>query len=330
MSARIYSLEEFRQSKIAEAVSMNDKKVASGGTKTTLVRRVVRAERPVKPFVRAGHSVLQLRDKLVPAINKFDPQYLLMPATKDLDPFWAGLTVEKAWFNAVYPPLSFMHMMLRDHPQAFTETIRDVEVNFLQDYHRTMNNFNNLYMRGIEGRGRSREPQGALSEDQGIRLSTLLYILLRTADMSEGIQIDSMGHFCNEWSGNPKKFSPKYLDFRKYSDRMKTSYYTGLPAQQFLFRAIPEYKSSRSTWIFDLSDVDILNNDQNYAELDYQGLVGLLDTCSSSLSATHNQTVVVLKYSEEMMSLLRGSLPRRLHLDTSFGHRTIVVTNFDF
>lgn len=330
MSNVICMSEYIKSRRAARVVSMQEQKQAVGGSSTRVRARQRQTDRALRPIINTGASLYLIRDKLMAGIKRFGPDHLIMPATKDLDPYFAGLDVDSAWFNSLYPPLAFLHYMLQQYTQDLVGTIHGTKVETQSDYHRIVNSFNNLYIRGLEGRGRGIPgcTPGLLSEDQAIRMAALFYAVLRTTDLSDGIQVDSMGHFCNRWSERPRTVTANYLEFRAYADRLKDCYFAGLSTKQFLFRALPKYKDTRSTWLFDLSDIDILGNEQNYAEMDYQELVSILDLCSSQLSSTGHQTAVVLPYSDEMLNALRGTLPRRLHIDTSFGRRTLVVTNY--
>lgn len=325
--AKIYDLMQYKMMNGKAAMeAIVEQKVVNGVT--TRVRKYTSGQYPVKPFISAGPSVTLVRDSLVKAIESFAPDVLLLPATKDLDPVWSGVRTEQVWANSLYPPFTHLHQVLRYYTSEFIATVKDFPVYSQQDYHRTLNSFNELYMRGLDGRG-SGNPRGTLSVDQAIRMAALFYAVINTADAAGGLQVDIAGHVCNEWSGRQRVFDLNFFNTGKMADRLSGVYFAGLPMKQFLARVIPEYASQRGTWLFDLSDVDVFDPG-NYAGMGYQDLIELIDITSIALSSQHHQTIIVLPYTDQLMDAIRGVIPKRLHIETKLGKRTCIVTNFDF
>ncbi len=279
------------------------------------------------PLFAAGDSLLVVRDKLAEAIRTHDPEYLFMPITADLEPFWE-LDVQKGWFNSSCSPFTALFMAVREYPREFAQLVDGRLVNYQRDYDKLLDSFNRVYIKALENNG-SGQPKGTLSKDEFLRMTSLFYCLLATADRTHGMVFDKMGHLCNGWGRRSRivSLSSKLASF--YSDRLKQCKFTGVEWQQFMFLSMSEHRQDRCSWLFNLTRFDAVEGSKEW-NFTLQDFIQILDMVRN-LDPYEHQVTIVLQNTQEIRHFMRSFYKIGLKFDdTILGRNYSVVSNYVF
>jgi len=156
----------------------------------------------LSPIFYSEDTLYLVRNKLSQFFEKYERDTLIMPFTKDLEPYWVS-DIERAWFNYEFFPYTVLHCVLRDYPMEFIQMVDGICVDS-SDYHRELvDDFNKIYMRALKNKGGG-FPKGTLSEDEFIRLASTFYILLMSSNLTLGLDFNGLGLVQNKWNGRPK------------------------------------------------------------------------------------------------------------------------------
>ena len=279
------------------------------------------------PLFVARDSLIVVREAIAEAVNRHQPEYLFMPITADLEPFWE-LDVEKGWFNSSIAPYTSLFMAVRDYALEFTQLVDGRLVNYQRDYDRLLDAFNKTYVRALESKG-SGWPKGTLSKDEFLRMTSLFYCLLMTADRTEGMVFDKMGHLCNGWNGESKIVSMNYKLASFYAERLAKCDFAGVEWQQFMFQAMSEHRMDRVSWVFNLTRFDVMEGSKDW-NFDFQSFVQLLDMVRL-LDPTYHQVTIVMQNDDKIRQFMREFCGMGLRFDDkTAGHKVSVATNYKF
>jgi len=279
------------------------------------------------PLFTARDTLLVIRNYLSEAINRHDPDYVFMPITNDLEPFWE-MNIERGWFNSAFPPFTALFLALREFPLEFTQLVDGRMVNYDKDYGKILADFNRVYIRALTSKGGG-WPKGTLSKDEFLRMCALFYIILMSSDRTQGVVFDSMGHLCNGWSGEPKLVNMSYKLAGYYSERLKACRFTAVDWQQFMFQSMSEHREDTVSWLFNLTRFDAVEGATSW-DFSFKDYIQLLDM-TRLLDPEYHQVTVVLQNTSELRYFMNGVYNKGLYFDDkSLGRKFSVVSNYKF
>lgn len=277
-----------------------------------------------QPLFTSSDTLMLSREKIGAMISRHQTEYLFMPVTRDLEPLWE-LDIEKGWFNSTDPMYTALFMVIRDYPLEFTQLVDGSLVNYQEDYDKILEGFNKIYVRALENKG-SGWPKGVLSKDEMLRMTSLFYKLLMTADRTSGVTFDTMGHMCNGWSGEPRLVNLNFKLAGFFSERLKCCNFAGISWEQFVFQALSAYRHERTTWLFNLTGEDL---DQSEGQVGHQGFLQILDMMRL-LDPNEHQVMVAVSKTDKLGSVLSGLYRLGMYYNTDdFGTQMGLVSNFD-
>jgi hypothetical protein len=240
-------------------------------------------------------EVLNCIPPLEDNINK-----LFMPFTFNAEPFYS-LGVEECYFNHRYEPFTVLFYVMRDHYTDLYDFVSGVVVASEDQYEEYRYQFNKIFKRVLEGKGRGRT-KGLCSEDEMIRIGSLFYILQKSCQ-NVALEIDSDRMFLNKWNGQMTKISTSLKEFSHYAEKLKKVSMSGLDWKNFFFRYVNE-TDENSLWIFHLPKAEDFEEssavEQEFTYLEYYHLFDNL----LAISKRGGSILLLIEHEEELLENL--------------------------
>lgn len=215
-------------------------------------------DRADKPLFQTSHSLKPIRREIVDAmpdeVNQFGQRQLafsqiFMPFVQDADPFWIG-GVDRGAFNQSYAPFSVVYYVIREHTEEFLHMVDGQVVESEQDYNRVLDQFNKIFSRVLQGRGRG-TIRGYCSTDEMIRIGSLFFLLQMTCDQSQGLVLDADRGFASGWCGKKVQIDLPIKKLSQYARKIKNVYMSDMAWHRFMYRYVPN-TDSQTMWFFNV------------------------------------------------------------------------------
>lgn len=174
-----------------------------------------------------------------------------VPHTNNLVPLWQT-DFENAQINFNYSPFVSMFYVIREHPNQFYDMASGHIVRCESDYKEKRKEFNNLYMKILNGGGNGLE-NGLCSLEEMIRLGSLFYVILQTSDTSKGLQIDNEKRFKADWCKDSKDVVFDHDEILDKSKKLQDVYFSDSTWNEIFYRFLPQ-TDKNTFWFVKMPD----------------------------------------------------------------------------
>lgn len=242
-------------------------------------------DRALTPLIDTYHNLFHIRHEVSNAFPHFDletPAYtqIFQPFVESCAPFWIGGVGKGAW-NQSYAPYTVLYYVIRDHLQDFVDLVDGVVIESEFAYNNTLNLFNKIYERVLQGRGRG-ITRGYCSEDEMIRIATLFYLLQKSCDQTRGTILNQDQLFMNDWCGKKVMIDLDYKAMEQYSDKLSNIVMSDMYWKEFIFRYM-KMTDEETLWFFNVPDflnmsqfTRNINEAKDFKHKDFVDLVDLM------------------------------------------------------
>lgn len=296
VSATVVSLHDYRQEKDMEGFKWKGEDFHISGDPDLYYDLATR------PIFFTPDAVTPARKEIVKAFPKqvgrdMRPHHskMFMPFFENGDPL-LYLAVDNVSVNSTFEPLSLMHLVIRDHYVDFYKMVDGAVIASLDDYKSLRREFNTLFSE-ILLKGHVKQRSATL--DEVIRLSAMLYKLLKTADMYEG-PILSNKSFTNRWAKEPKSIALG-KDMSAYSAKLKNVSFTGMDWFNYIQTHMDEVDET-SFFLVNMPSLNSCSTSFSKSDIFY-----FLDMFVYTIHSKGADAMLTIGASKQVFSLLRSS-----------------------
>jgi hypothetical protein len=210
------------------------------------------------PLFTSHNSLVNLTEKITPLLpfrnlgkNNSLINKVFAPFAHDGFPFWP-VNELYGCFNHKYEPLVVTLYVVRDHLQDFYDFCNGYIISNEKDYNHIRSEFNKTFTKVLQGYGNgpsSGLPRGYCSVDEMIRMGCLFFLLMKSCSHAQGLVLDSDRRFMNNWNGRMTRVAFNTGTLRRYSEKLKGVFMSGLDWRNFIFRYMEE-TDENSLWFF--------------------------------------------------------------------------------
>lgn len=271
-------------------------------------------DRALYPMFESNETVYSLRDEIVSCFPKLDdmrnfkpfPTKMFMPFAFDLDPV-LYLGVDSVSCNHYYPPLTVMYNVIRDYHKKFEQRVHGKVVSNNDEYLEVREKFNTLYKRVLHD---SHTKKKMATETVFVELGSLFYILLKTADMSQGILADSLGGFTNDWNNHPTAFNMG-KELYHYKAKLSSCHFCGLPWVEYANTHL-EQTCDETIWLVNVPDFENEKPEVFQSDFDRQDFVYLMDLFTHKVASLGGIVLYTIPMSNELHDFAMNAFNFRL------------------